>query len=781
MRTAPALPYGVFWTFYEVQGFLSRMNLHTMTPELQVRRGVTEALAAGDCLAAFATLLDRVPVVEEHPGLWEMVARRARALGATAVLQQIQMRLWDAGLRTTETALDLARYAQDANRPRRVCYFIEQGFGADPEDKEARVLLARAVLKDDPKRCLKLLGAADVFDIDVLLLRLDALRACDALAEARHLAETARSRHPNDTRLQARLARLQESLGDWDSALETLGELTLSDKPSVAEDACLRRVRLLLRLRRTDRALSEAANGLAASVDPLQRLLLMDLVGVDRAAALQVAQLCGSSWLSERDNQISLARVLRDMGRLGILIWLMEQGSLPEAAVMRDRLVAIVPRGTRREVASLNAVEAFARRSDGILWPIPFPVALAAHESMSRGRTTLDHLLVNATLAAGGAERQFALLTKTLCEMHGKTGTAVALFSQNHDRGHRHFRDEIDALDVKVHAMDTVTSDQPDMPEVVRHWVSLLPRPLRSDVAQLLGLCQQFRPRVLNGWQDRSSFAAGLVGTLLGVPRVVLSMRNMQPGSRGAQVFYAQSLLQYLSRLPHIRMTANSAAGARDYETWLGLRHGYMSILSNTLDETRFPLTAPARHIRRPASQRSLKVGGVFRLALNKRPGLWLQTVAALGEQWPDGALPQLVGNGPLKAQTEAMARNLGFGDFALRGGLQSPGEIYGGMDVLLLMSAVEGIPNVVLEAQLMGLPVVACDVGGTAEAVATEGGLGLLLAPDISAEAAAEQIVDWLPGVRGRKSARQRRAFVLSRFGRATFDRRLAELYSVA
>ncbi len=99
-----------------------------------------------------------------------------------------------------------------------------------------------------------------------------------------------------------------------------------------------------------------------------------------------------------------------------------------------------------------------------------------------------------------------------------------------------------------------------------------------------------------------------------------------------------------------------------------------------------------------------------------------------------------LVGDGPLAPDLERQAVNLAVGDRLSFAGRQPSNEIPNWLiaaDVLLLPSRSEGRPNVVLEAQACGIPVVATAVGGTPELV-RDGETGLLIEPDNATALAA-------------------------------------------
>ena len=116
--------------------------------------------------------------------------------------------------------------------------------------------------------------------------------------------------------------------------------------------------------------------------------------------------------------------------------------------------------------------------------------------------------------------------------------------------------------------------------------------------------------------------------------------------------------------------------------------------------------------------------------------------------------------------------------DLILQDRLESPAEIYGSSRILLLMSRVEGTPNVVIEAQACGLAVAACDVGGVKEALMQDGpAAGLLLPVEIDPVEAAERIAAWLPAAL-EASPDQRRRHVERTFSTAALARRTLALY---
>jgi glycosyltransferase involved in cell wall biosynthesis len=78
-----------------------------------------------------------------------------------------------------------------------------------------------------------------------------------------------------------------------------------------------------------------------------------------------------------------------------------------------------------------------------------------------------------------------------------------------------------------------------------------------------------------------------------------------------------------------------------------------------------------------------------------------------------------LVGEGPLRAQAQALLAEAGVADLAwLPGERSDVPTVMRGLHAFALPSLAEGVSNTILEAMACGLPVVATRVGGNAELV---------------------------------------------------------------
>src|SRR5437870_1529916 len=111
-----------------------------------------------------------------------------------------------------------------------------------------------------------------------------------------------------------------------------------------------------------------------------------------------------------------------------------------------------------------------------------------------------------------------------------------------------------------------------------------------------------------------------------------------------------------------------------------------------------------------------LAIGAVGRLEPVKRFDVLLEAVARLQQQ---ASSPRLfiVGDGSLRAPLGALAAQLGV-DASFLGHRVDIVRLHHAFDVFVQSSDSEGTPNAVLEAMALETPIVATDVGGTAELV---------------------------------------------------------------
>lgn len=338
-------------------------------------------------------------------------------------------------------------------------------------------------------------------------------------------------------------------------------------------------------------------------------------------------------------------------------------------------------------------------------------------------------LLVNNSLAAGGAERQLVNTARYLSE-EGRE-VSVLCYQLGTDEYDFHLPAvgpgvQVGGMRSLVEIVGSLSSDrkrslQKQMAAVgLQRLAGLLPAWVVDDVIlNVVNLLQQ-RPRIVHFWQDYTNVVGGLAAAMVGVPRIVLGMRNMAPHRFPYFQSFMEPMYRVLARLDNVVFVNNSTAGARDYASWLGMAPQRIRVVLNGVAE-------PARATRAEAEgwrvalglpPKARVVGSVFRFWPEKDPMLWLETVALVARQHPDVVFV-LVGDGPMRRQMQRHAATLGIAERLFMPGVTRDAHIpLSVMDVFLLTSRVEGTPNVLIEAQMLGVPVVTTVAGGSAETV---------------------------------------------------------------
>lgn len=334
-------------------------------------------------------------------------------------------------------------------------------------------------------------------------------------------------------------------------------------------------------------------------------------------------------------------------------------------------------------------------------------------------------VLVNAGLAAGGAERQ---VVNTLVGLVSKGFTDVCLLGE-----YLHRAPGLDFYLPQLMSAGIAADPVAHTIRLTDHGFASIAQPLAGALCKLpsvmaeeiLNLTEEFRtrrPEVVHAWQDSTSIKAAIAAVIAGVPHIVLSSRNVIPVNFGYYQEYMRFAYQALAELSNVVFINNSDAGACDYCSWLDLRRDRFRVVRNGVDYSGLTRTdelatsAYRRSLGIPDS--SPVVGSIFRFWAEKRPMLWLEAAREISRNMPDAHF-LLIGEGPMRTEMEGFVNKAG-----LRKRVHMPGARtdiatpLSSMTAFMLTSEFEGTPNVVLEAQWLGLPVVATDAGGTRESL---------------------------------------------------------------
>ncbi len=409
-------------------------------------------------------------------------------------------------------------------------------------------------------------------------------------------------------------------------------------------------------------------------------------------------------------------------------------------------------------------------------------VVFTAGASLAVQPLHIGDVVVVAThaLPPGGAERQWAYLALGMKRAGYDVRFVVYRKLLGVDAHYSHMLEEagipiIDLDSVRPRHFSVFAIDDPVLWKVFRAKIV-------DDILNLwriVELLKQLKPKAVYVQLDEPNIYLCLAALIAEVPHVIPSFRNINPSHFAYYRPWYRDAYRLIARSARVRLSGNSRLANQDYADWLGLDADQIACIPNALDDRLFPRPTEGDSV---ALRQELNISpdqrvilGVFRFAEEKNPLCFLRTVERVAKEiQPLRVL--IVGVGRLAAMIsqEIEARGLS-GIVTVLGHRTDVNVLMSIADLLLLTSNHEGLPNVVLEAQLSGLPVVATDVGGTREALRT-GESGILCRADDDRALAAASIAILTDRASAHRMAEAGAAFIRGKFGLAAMaDRYLA------
>lgn len=346
-------------------------------------------------------------------------------------------------------------------------------------------------------------------------------------------------------------------------------------------------------------------------------------------------------------------------------------------------------------------------------------------------------VVVNCSLSAGGAERQ---VVNTLLGLKAR-GIDVALVAENLFRqsGLAFHIETVTAANIDVEALPRQTEPGPHLYAQISRPLAealcRLPQDILFESLDMVCTLRERRPEVVHLWQDQTAVKHGMAAVIAGVPRIVISLRNVNPTHFEYNADWLKPGFLALAKREEVIFSVNSKAGLESYAQWLGLP---VSRFVEVRNGVRFPDTTPLRESIADIRERfgagdGPLVGGIFRLNAEKRPTLWLEAARQVHDFRPNARFV-IAGSGPLHGDLLDLRRRLGLDDVLhFAGEIRDVPAFLEALDLFVLTSKYEGTPNVLLEAQWHGRPVVTTHAGGAAETI-LPGQTGLLCEADTPA-----------------------------------------------
>lgn len=431
-----------------------------------------------------------------------------------------------------------------------------------------------------------------------------------------------------------------------------------------------------------------------------------------------------------------------------------DQTSMATMSV-RFALVTRLPSALTRKLLSVNAVNNLlisALKAGNLRFDRAFA---ELREQTSFMRLQADDFVRNrivltcGSLGPGGAERQIHYTARGL---HRTTDLDIVVGCPHLDPPGDFYRAPIGQSGAAVALVDLRSPDLADrrLIQVRRKLSRYAPLGFNHVVNYVLAYAvflRRIRPEIVHSWMDSSNVCAAIAAQIAGIPTIIMSGRSFAPDNFEINQAYMRPGYLDIMANGSVTLLNNSLAGAEDYGRWLGIDPTGITVVPNGFE---FPDTPgsdarKAFRLKYGIPEDAVVIAGMFRFSEEKRPRLWIQTARTVIRSRPNTRFI-CFGSGALHTAVSEEVQRWGLSDSILLPGVsENSWDTFAATDLVLLTSRLEGLPNVLVEAQAMGVPVICTGAGGMTETfIENETGFSVPTAtPDTLATACVALIDD--------------------------------------
>tara|TARA_B000000532_G_scaffold223408_1_gene199602 strand:- start:3654 stop:6989 length:3336 start_codon:yes stop_codon:yes gene_type:complete len=620
-------------------------------------------------------------------------------------------------------------------------------------------------------------------------------------SKSREFLERVLEISPDERRARRTLALVYERAKEYEKALQ-LHSIECEQFPETFSN-WEKKVNILFRMNKKEQAYHCLDEIYSALGDTLEGNLMAYTLSTSyywTDKATQIIQSAEERWGDDTTFHTSITKNSLDEGNLTRAYIHLSKSKEIEINEVNSNLERRLMEMLNSTSTTIENLENLISRGEDLLFIECIFRAISERAKKIKRRTStnkkLNVSIVSSSLGRGGAERQVVACLDGLSKNKKINEVKLYCFGADNTGGAQEtYIPEIKEIGVemvefgKLRDWNKGFDDEKESLIPWRDLLDLFPKRFLREIEPLYLHFKKEKPDIVHTWQDQTNINAGIAALMAGVPGIVMFARSQRPDGKTMMHIrnrpYLKKAYKSIFEHPNVLLCHNSNSGAKSYSEWFDDEELEFPVIYNGTDFEGIKQASLNGSIEKTWNKLSIPnnaliVGSVFRFVNEKQPYLWIDTLIKVCKENPR-VYGIVVGSGGLMDSSEKYLKEKGMDDrIFFPGQTRMVKSWLDKFDLFFLCSRVEGLPNVIIEAQGFGVPVISTNAGGAYETI-IDGETGHIVEShdpnDLS-----ERIISVLEDEVWLETARKRSIeFAQRTFSTSNMIKRLLEIYQTS